>query len=76
MTRRGECKFFVLCAARLTLRGNCRKLKVEGNKKGSFALRNRTARIVSKGDCVVLVIAGVGGPDYADIDTAIAAALN
>lgn len=36
----------------------------------------KDARIVSKGDCVVLVIAGVGGPDYADIDTAIAAALN
>ena len=35
----------------------------------------KDARIVSKGDCVVLVIAGVGGPDYADIDTAIAAAL-
>lgn len=36
----------------------------------------KDARIVSKGDCVVLVIAGVGGPDYADIDTAIATALN
>lgn len=38
--------------------------------------QDKDARIVSKGDCVVLVIAGVGGPDYADIDTAIAAALN
>ena len=36
----------------------------------------KDARIVSKGGCVVLVIAGVRGPHYADIDTAIAAARN
>ena len=36
----------------------------------------KEARIVTKGDCVVLVIASVGGPDYAEIDTAISNALN
>lgn len=33
------------------------------------------ARIVSEGNIVVMVIAGVNGPDYADIDTAINGAL-
>lgn len=33
------------------------------------------ARIVSEGNFVVFVIAGVNGPDYADIDAAIASAL-
>lgn len=33
------------------------------------------ARIVSSGNLVVMVIAGVDGPDYADIDTAIESAL-
>ena len=33
------------------------------------------ARIVSKGNIVVMVIASIDGPDYADIDTAINNAL-
>ena len=35
----------------------------------------QAARIVVKGNVVVMVIAGVNGPDYSAIDTAIAGAL-
>lgn len=50
MAGRRDCKFFVLCAARLTLRGNCRKLKIEGkiHKERSLCMRNRTARTVAR----------------------------
>lgn len=37
--------------------------------------QSEEARIVSSGNFVVMVIAGVGGPDYAEIDTAIESAL-
>ena len=37
--------------------------------------QSEEARIVSIGNFVVMVIAGVGGPDYAEIDTAIESAL-
>ncbi len=37
--------------------------------------QSEKARIVSSGNFVVMVIAGVGGPDYAEIDTAIESAL-
>ena len=37
--------------------------------------KSEEARIVSSGNFVVMVIAGVGGPDYAEIDTAIESAL-
>ena len=37
--------------------------------------KSADARIVSSGNCVVMVIAGVNGPDYAEIDTAIESAL-
>ena len=37
--------------------------------------QSEEARIVSSGNFVVMAIAGVGGPDYAEIDTAIESAL-
>lgn len=37
--------------------------------------QSEDARIVSSGNLVVMVIAGVGGPDYSEIDTAIESAL-
>lgn len=37
--------------------------------------QSEEARIVSSGNIVVMVIAGVGGPNYAEIDTAIESAL-
>lgn len=37
--------------------------------------QSEEARIVSSGNFVVMVIAGVGGPDYAEIDTAVESAL-
>lgn len=37
--------------------------------------QSEEARIVSSGNFVVMVIAGVGGPNYAEIDTAIESAL-
>ena len=37
--------------------------------------KSADARIVSSGNFVVMVIAGVNGPDYAEIDTAIESAL-
>lgn len=55
-----------------------KKAEYSSNLYAEFAdkvAKAQDARIVSEGNFVVFVIAGVGGPDYADIDTAISGAL-